>query len=403
MLDLALKDLSQVLRDRRSALFLVVMPIIFTAFMGFALGRTGANDDPRLSVGFVAPGAPGSVAESLRGLLEASGALRLVPAEAGDAAAVGERVRSGELAAALIVPADWSARTLAGEQAPLTLIADEATPGGQAARLAVQTAFVRAIGAARAARLAVDATSAARPFADDRERLAALDAAVRQASAAWLKPALGVAVEWAGAGDASQAPPQAFAQSSPGMIVQFAIFGLITSAMLLVLERKTRTLQRLLTTSLGRPAIIAGHTLAMFTVVFAQGLLLVLVGQLFFGVDYLRAPLGTLAVLAALSLWVASLGLCIGALARGEEQVTLFALIAMFLFAGLGGAWFSLESTGPAFAAVGRLLPSAWAMTGFQNIVVRGQGDSSALVPAGVLLAYAAAFFGVAAWRFRAE
>ena len=36
IIDVALKDLSQILRDRRSLLFLVAMPILFTLFMGFA-------------------------------------------------------------------------------------------------------------------------------------------------------------------------------------------------------------------------------------------------------------------------------------------------------------------------------------------------------------------------------
>jgi len=35
--------------------------------------------------------------------------------------------------------------------------------------------------------------------------------------------------------------------------------------------------------------------------------------------------------------------------------------------------------------------------------VMRGQGLSFALLPAGVLMAYAAALFGLAVWRFRFE
>ena len=40
---------------------------------------------------------------------------------------------------------------------------------------------------------------------------------------------------------------------------------------------------------------------------------------------------------------------------------------------------------------------------GWQNIVVRGLGLGSVLLPAGILLAYTAAFFGLAVWRFRFE
>lgn len=48
-------------------------------------------------------------------------------------------------------------------------------------------------------------------------------------------------------------------------------------------------------------------------------------------------------------------------------------------------------------------MPTAWAMDGFQDIVVRRLGLSSVLLPAGLLLVYTAAFFGPALWRFRFE
>ena len=98
-----------------------------------------------------------------------------------------------------------------------------------------------------------------------------------------------------------------------------------------------------------------------------------------------------------------ALGLLVSALAPGEDQVALYALAAMFLFSALGGAWFPLEIAGGPFAAVGQLMPTHWAMTGLQNIIVRGLDFNAVLLPAGVLLAYAAAFFGLAVWRFKFE
>jgi ABC-2 type transport system permease protein len=67
----------------------------------------------------------------------------------------------------------------------------------------------------------------------------------------------------------------------------------------------------------------------------------------------------------------------------------------------MGGAWFPLEGSGGTFASIGRLMPSAWAMNGYQNILVRGLGLGSTWLPVLVLLAYSLAFFGLAVWRFR--
>ena len=79
----------------------------------------------------------------------------------------------------------------------------------------------------------------------------------------------------------------------------------------------------------------------------------------------------------------------------------MYSMIAMFGFSALGGAWFPLEMTGGIFAAIGKALPSAWAITGLQNILIRGLTLNSAWLPIGVLLVYALVFFLLAVWRFR--
>jgi ABC-2 type transport system permease protein len=335
--DLMLKDLSQVIRDRRALIFLLVMPIVFTVFMGLAL-RPAEPGDPRLPVGLVVED-DGALGQHIEPLMNASSAIHPVRVETtADAEA---KVSKGELAAALILPAHFTGQMMAGTQPNLILIADTLRPEGQAARQAAQGVVMRLLSAAQAGTLSVQTVQ---PAAADGE--AVWRAGVEQAVSAWLDSTLAIQVEQAVAAQGASAQrPVAFAQSSPGMLVMFAIFGLMNSAMVLVLERKTRTLQRMLTTSMRRAGIIAGHLLAMFALVFAQGLILIGVGQFAFGVDYLRQPLAVLTVLAALALWVASLGLFISAAAKGEEQVVLFSLIGMFVFSALGGAWFPLEGT----------------------------------------------------------
>jgi ABC-2 type transport system permease protein len=69
----------------------------------------------------------------------------------------------------------------------------------------------------------------------------------------------------------------------------------------------------------------------------------------------------------------------------------------------LGGAWFPLEFAGEAFSTVGHFMPTAWAMDGFQNVIVRGMGLNSVLMPAGMIAAFGAVFFALAVWRFKYE
>lgn len=404
MIDLALKDLLQIVRDKKSAFFLVIMPILFTLFFGFIFG-SGAGDDPRLPVGFADRDPAGVLSASLRSLLEASDAIRPILLEGDEAEKAADSVRDGDLAAAVILPAGFSEQALAGEDPRLTVIVDQDTPAGQTAFNAVQAAVTRLLGAVQTAQVSAETFEAKEGFESEVVRQSYLNEALALASEAWRQPPLTVTVEQVGAPTEGEekGASNPFTQSSPGMIVQFVVFGLNTSAMLLVLERKSRTLQRMLTTPITRAEVIAGHVLAMFLVVLLQQALLVAVGQLAFGVDYMRQPLAILLVMVTLALWVASLGLLIGVVSTGEEQVVMFSMIAMFVFSGLGGAWFPLDVTGKAFATIGHLTPTAWAMDGFQNIVLRAQDLGSVLLPAGILLVYAIAFFGLAVWRFKFE
>lgn len=395
ILELIRKDLSQIVRDWKSFVFLLAMPIVFTLFFGIIFGSTGG--DNRLAVGFVNLDPQGDLSLELPQWMEGTGAVRLVVLS--DEASAQAQVRDGKLAAAIVIPSGFSQRVWLGENDPLTLVSDPARQNGQAALSTIQSAAKRMLGAVEAARLATGSISYRQPFANLKEEQTFRWERFQAAKADWQNTPLSITLQ--AASGSAPAIPSGFAQSSPGILVQFAIFGLITSAMLLVVERKTRTLQRLLTTSITRWQVIAGHTLAMFVVVFLQELILILLGQFAFGVNYLAAPGGTLLMMVSLAFWSASLGLLIGATSQVEEQVILWSLLAMFLFSALGGAWFPLEVAGPAFAQIGHLMPTAWAMDGFQNIILRGLGDASALLPAGILLGVGLLFLTVAGWRFR--
>ena len=398
--DLMLKDLLQIIRDRKSLIFLVLLPIAFTIFFGLIFNAP-ANADTRLPIGWLNYDESGALSNRLRSMLEASEAIRLIVVEDMGAEQLDKRVRDAELIAAISVPPQFSARTIAGETIPLNVIVPS-TPAGQMASTAVQAMMKRLLSVVQTARLSAATIETRLPFVNDADRQAYIEEALTRASAAWQNPPLTIVTKTTGDSSTNAAKTRnGFMQASPGMMVQFAVLGLLTSAMVLVLERKGKTLERLLTTPILRAEIIGGHLLAMFVVVFLQQVLLVALGQFLFHVDYLREPIGTLLMMVALSIWAASLGLLIGALAKSPEQVIVLSLAAMFFFSALGGAWFPLEVAGETFKAIGHATPTAWAMDGFQNIVLRGLSLSSVLVPAGILLIYSIVFFAIAVWRFR--
>jgi ABC-2 type transport system permease protein len=404
IIELTLKDLSQILRDKKSLVFLVAMPVVFTLFMGFAYksgGNGDASADKRISLGWVNNDPNGSLSKQLFELLSGSDSIKLVELTP---EAVNDSLSKGQVAGALVVPAGFSEQ-LAGSTASsqpggsprqLTLVADLNSAQGQSLYQLLRTPVTQLMSSLEIARLSAEAAGKPGDTAElEQSFTAAAQASAETDSAAWVKVEMAVAEPaqaWYG--------DNPFNQASPGILVQFAIFGLVTSGQILVQERKTRTLQRMMTTSMHAWQIVAGHTLAMFAVVFLQEALLIVFGQFVLGVNYARQPLGILIVSIALGLWIAAMGLLIGVLVKNDSQVVLLSLMAMFLFSAMGGTWFPLESSSGAFAAIGRQFPSAWAMTGYQNILLRGLGSASAWLPAALLLAYALGFFALAVWRF---
>ena len=410
ILDLALKDLRQIGRDRLAFFFLLVLPIVFTLMFGFAFAGGEQETGTRLSVALLDHD-EGSLSAPLRSLLAQSGIVRLAPAASGESEAeVALAVAGGALAAAIVVPDGYSAQLLAGHPLPLKVIALPGSDAAPAATGAVRSVVMRLTGAVDAARITTDLYERRRGFADEMAEDRYFTEALQQALAAWEVPPVTIASTEPGrslpaaAGDLSEsADPGAYAHSSPGMMAQFAIAGLISAAQVLVLERKSRSLARLLTTAISRVEILLGHYLAIVLMILAQFLLLMLFGQLFLGLNYFGQPLASLLLALATATFAGGLGLLIGALAQTEEQVIIYSLVPMFLFAGLGGAWVPLAFTPEAFQRVAYLTPVAWLMDGYKDILIRGQGVSAVLPAVGVLLLYAVAGFVLAVWRFRFE
>jgi ABC-2 type transport system permease protein len=402
ILDLALKDLSQMLRDKRSLLFIVAMPIVFTLFMGFAYRGGSQSDeetDNRILLALVDPQPESRLNRMLFTRLVSSDSIKVLAmneAEAMDA------FRKGEVAGVLVIPDGFSEQVEAGKarvdpsrnDAQLNLIAEAASSEGQSIYQLLRVPISQLMSAVEIARISADVQSNPDEYSP----------AIELAWSKWDENSMLslVRVEQAVAEESSDwTGGNPYNQASPGILVQFAIFGLITSAQILLQERKTRTLQRLITTAMKPWEIVAGHLLAMFALTFLQTTMLVIFGQIALNVNYMSEPLGTLLVCVALGLWVASMGLLIGSVAKSDDQVILYSMIAMFLFSALGGTWFPLEAAGGAFGAIGRLMPSAWAMNGLQNILIRGLGLESIWMPTAILMAYAVLFFALAVWRFR--
>lgn len=391
ILDIAFKDLLQLSRDFKTFMFLLIMPILFTLLFGYAFGGFSSGEsDSRLPVGYISQD-DHWVTDSLHDLLDKSEVIKLDENVFRSAADLEKLVADGDLAAAVLVPNGYGRTVLKGKTARLIVITDSGSTAGGTIEAELLSLTNRLDGAVRTATIIAETGAGGIPF----------DYAFEQTLAAWEEPPIGIEETTSPALQQEGNGNSALAHTAPGMMLQFAIAGLLTCAQIIVAERKSRTLQRILTTATNRFDIVVGHYLAILLLILAQFMILITFGQLVLKVDYFRVPAATMLVAFSAALCISALGLLIGILAKSDEQATIFSLIPMFVFAGLGGAWVPLEVTGPTFQAIGHLSPVAWGMDGFENIVARGLGFQSVLIPSLALIGYAILFFTLAVLRFR--
>jgi ABC-2 type transport system permease protein len=405
VLTLTLKDLSQLIKDWKTFAFLLVMPIAFTLLFGFVFGANSGEADSRLALGFINQD-DSPITDQLVAVLEKSGVFKLVSMEEANFEEMRQQVADGELIGALLIPAGYGEAMMSGKLIRVELVLEQDSTAGINIKEDLLAPIARLHSMVLAARLSTEDANKRQPFKNVGEQQAFFYSALENATMAWQNPDVKVKNTWTGQeiqNEEAVEVDNGYAHSSPGMMIQFAIAGLVGAAEILVAERTSRSLQRLLTTAVSRFEILLGHYLAMFSMILIQITVLMFFGQLFLDLNYIQHPLASLLIAVTLAMTVAALGLLVGALAKTAENAVVFSLIPMFVFSGLGGAWLPLEFTSENVQFIGHFTPVAWGMDGLKNILLRGMGLEGVWLPALALIGFAVLFFSLAVWLFKFE
>ena len=409
------KELLQTRRDRLAALFTIILPVVFTIFLGLIIGS--GTGDSHIPIAVVDQDGTAASQQFLK-RLEASPLIKLQTMTAGE---IDTAVEDQKVAAALVIPKGFGAaatgqQTAAADPgaATLTLIRIETSTGAQTVSEVVQATVSDLNTSLLAARMAAEqvaaalgtaggstggSTGSAPPSAGD-----LLAAAQPLVQAAMASPAVTVKTVAAnGNTGAAIEGASGFVVSSTGSLVQWVLFSLLTVATGVAWERKRGLLRRLSAAGVSGREIIMGKMMGMVAITFLQQLMLVLLGALAFGVGYFNSPLALFMTMISLSLLAACVGLLISALFRSEPPVIATTVIGAQLLAVLGGAWFPLEVTSAGFSRVAHFFPTAWIMDSLHGIVLKGWGAGEVLTHLGVTWIWIVALFALAVWRFRPE
>ncbi|WP_426520634.1 ABC transporter permease [Diaminobutyricibacter sp. McL0618] len=194
--------------------------------------------------------------------------------------------------------------------------------------------------------------------------------------------------------------PTAAEQYIPGFTVAFLFFIATTIAQYMFMERERGTLRRLLTSPVRRYSILIGKLLPNVLIGFGQVVVIFGVGRLLFGL-HLGDPLALFLVTCAAVAAANGFGLMITALSKTQAQATGLSTLLVFTLATVAGCYVPLSFMPAFMQTIALATPQGWAMSAFQNIMIKGTGVTEVLPGIGVLIAFALVFFLIGLSRFR--
>lgn len=367
-------------RDRSNFFFVFILPTIIIVALGIQFSGT-----QRARLGVVTPPSD-AFATALVEELRASDVrleVRNVPTEA----ELRSAVERGQLEIGLVIPDGYADALRAPGTARVQFLG---TPESFTAgiRAPVEAAVARQAALVTAGRAA--AAVGAGTF----------DAAAARAPA--LLDEVGgveVTVEQVGA----RGPFAGFGQFTLGAQTQLILFMFLSSmvaAASLVLTKRLGVSRRMVSTPTPIPAIVAGEGLGRFLIAMVQGLYIVAVTWLVFGVAW-GDPLAVALIVILFGVVAAAFALLVGAIAANADQAGSLGVFLGMALGALGGCMIPITFMPPLMQQLARLLPHSWALEGLQSLVRDGGGVAEVLPNLGVLAAYGAVVLALAAWRFR--
>lgn len=371
----------RLLRDRTSLFFVVILPIVVIVLVGSSM-----SGDQGFRIGVVAAD-DSAEAGRIVGALDASEPLELHQLDSESAARTA--LRRGELDAVVVVPTDADDALESGRQVEVAVIGQQVDDRQRAADAAVGAALTRHDGVVTATRVRQQLTGGS---LDDEFGAVA--------SVAEEQPPVEVRREVVDG--SSSYLPTGFSYSAPTMLVLFVFITAVAGSATVIENRRLGIHDRALAGPLSPLGLAFGEAMSLLAILALQAALIVGVGALAFGVSW-GDPV---AAGALIGLWLAvgtAAGVLAGAIFRTSEQASSIGVTVAIVAGMLGGCMWPLEIVPDVVQRIGHVVPHAWAVDAWIELLSRGGSFADIALELAVLATFALGLLLLAAWRLRAR
>ena len=363
------KEILHMLRDPRTLIFIFVMPVLQLLLLGYA-NNTEVKNVP--TVIFDQSNSKGS--RALLDSFQVTGYFSFDYVASTDAQ-VDDLIGSGKVKVGIIIPSSYTTDLLSGTPAQVSVVIDGSDPTIASAVLSVATLVGQSHGISlrfqQLALLGRSGISAVSP----------VDVRTRVLYNPDLLGAYNIV---------------------PGLIAMI-LFQTATSltALSIVRERERGTIEQLIVTPIRNWELILAKIFPYILVSFADMILILLIGTLWFHVPIRGSLLLLFAMTGLYLLPTLGLGLLISTFARTQQQAQLMTMPILLPAMMLSGFIFPVSSLPVFLQFVGNLFPLTYFIYILRSIVVKGVGIQMIIPQTIALVVFAIVLLGAAALRFR--
>jgi ABC-2 type transport system permease protein len=412
-LNIALKDLRILFKDRGAVVQLFLLPLLFIVAFSGALAAIGSvEEDTRIPVTTRIPLAVvdldgGEAAQTLLDGLNAVGGVRVKRYEQDKALAL---LDEHKIARVLTIPANFSTDLADNRQVTLRLVnhPDADTEETETVQLVTE-------GVAQNMSLQRQILTSLQQMGDmqanaPEEYQEAFSVERLEAQARGQFERAQTLVELVQTFPEQQGEreemPDAAQLAVPGFTIMFVFLTAQMTARSIYDEKKVGSFRRLLAAPMSKASLLAGKMLPnLFTGLIQTGVIFAFgtIGMRLLGLTPMTlgdAPLVVALVAVLVALCSSSLGTLIAAIARTENQIGGLSAVVLWVMGVLGGSFIPLFFLENFLGPLPQIVPHYWANRAFNDLMVRGLGLAGVTVEIAVLLGFTGLFFVVGLWKF---
>ena len=382
---IAWKDLTELFRNRLGLVLLIVMPLFMMAMIGFIYPSSGTTvSDLPVALLNEDAGFAGSTIPSqtfVMGLQQINDQTHmLVLSNASSMTEIKDAVQRGELNGGIVIPNNFSASIMTGEQGTLILVTDESNPTISATMQAALTATFDRMGTMLA-----------------QQNVQMLNSSVTANNALAIVKPYNVQTEGVVAGN-----PSYFDFIAPGIMAMTVMMSVMTGLPVAISqEKEIGTMDGMMVAPINRLSIILGKTLGQTARGLIQGAIILGLAVGLFGVAIQGNILLVFGLLLLGVFSFVGLGVVITSFAKDQETAQMMMTTLMFPMMFLSGVFFPIQQMPWYMQTVSKFLPLTYAADALRKVMVLGAdipAISSELI---ILIAFGAVMTAIAVPVFR--